>query len=88
MSKQKYYINDIQVSERTYKQYLDKEFKRLKKHLRVKHDMNLYSYKRMYPNAPLVDPEYSKEMQRYGNTDNLIPIKKGEKRALKHKKGE
>ena len=62
-----------------------KEFKRLKKHLRVKHDMNLYSYKRMFPNAPLVDPEFSKAMSRYGNKENLIPAKKGEKRALKNK---
>lgn len=30
MSKQQFYINDIQVSERTYKHYLEKEFKRLK----------------------------------------------------------
>ena len=60
-----------------------KEFKQLKKHLQVKHDMNLYSYKRMFPDAPTVDPEYSKAMQRYGNAENLIPIKKGEKRALK-----
>ena len=66
----------------------NKEFKRLKKHLRVKHDMNLYSYKRLFPDAPIVDPEYSKAMSRYGNPSNLIPTKKGEQRALKKKKVE
>lgn len=30
MKNKKFYINDIQVSKRTYKQYLEKEFKRLK----------------------------------------------------------
>ena len=50
--------------------------------------MNLYSYKRLFPDAPIVDPEYSKAMSRYGNPSNLIPTKKGEQRALKKKKVE
>jgi len=62
-----------------------KEFLRLKKHLQVKHDMNLQAYKKLHPKALTVDPEYSKKMQKYGRPQDLIPIKKGEKRALKKK---
>jgi len=62
-----------------------KEFIRLKKHLEVKHNMNLRTYKKLYPDALTVDPEFSKKMKQYGRPQNMIPIQKGEKRALKKK---
>ena len=67
-----------------------KEFKRLRTHLKVAHDITVRTYKKNYPNALLVDPEYAeRERVRIYLTrknENLIPpIKKGEKRALKIK---
>lgn len=66
-----------------------KEFVRLRKHLQVAHDMSVRSYKKYYPEALLVDPEYA-ELNRQRTlatktNSNLNPIKKGEKRALKSK---
>lgn len=66
-----------------------KEFVRLKKHLKVAHNMSVGSYKKYFPDALLVDPDYA-ELNRQRNLKtqswkNLNPIKKGEKRALKIK---
>lgn len=66
-----------------------KEFVRLRVHLKKAHDMSVRSYKKYFPNALLVDPEYAElSRQRTLATKtytNLNPIQKGEKRALKTK---
>ena len=66
-----------------------KDFLRLRKHLRVAHNMTVRSYKKYFPEALLVDPAYAElNRQRTLETQtnsNLLPIQKGEKRALKKK---
>jgi len=70
-----------------------KDFVRLRKHLRVAHNMTIRSYSKFYPNAPTVDPSYSERARlttlNNSTTDNLAPpIQTGEKRALKKEEKE
>ena len=69
-----------------------KGFVRLRKHLRIAHDMSVRSYKKYFPEALLVDPEYAelnrKRIMVTKSYENLEPIQKGEKRALKIKEEE
>lgn len=65
-----------------------KPFIRLRKHLRVAHNMTIRSYSKFFPNAPTVDQAYSERARlttlNNSTTVNLAPpIKTGEKRALK-----
>ena len=67
-----------------------KYFKRLKRHLKVQHDMSLGTYKKLFPKANTVAPAYSRAMRKvneiHGGGANLTPAKKGERRALKNGK--
>ena len=72
-------------------QVCNKEFLRLKTHLKKQHGLSLNQYVKLYPNQPTVDPEYQKRMRDKAKKNNLAvhlkPAKKGDKRALKTKKG-
>jgi predicted transcriptional regulator len=64
-----------------------KKFVRLRRHLKVAHKMSVSSYNKYFPEALLVDPDYA-ELNRQrallsNAQNNLKPIQKGEKRALK-----
>lgn len=67
-----------------------KEFLLLRRHLKEQHNMTVRSYKRLFPAALLVDPEYSKKRKNIAlktktNFNLKPPAKLGEKRALKYK---
>ena len=70
-----------------------KSFIRLRKHLRVAHNMTIRSYSKFYPNALTVDPEYSEKARLTTlNNSTMVnlapPIQSGEKRALKKEENE
>lgn len=70
-------------------QICGREMKTLRKHLKVAHKMSIRSYSKFYPNEPTVDPVYAEKRRQIvldtNTNDNLLPIVKGEKRALKNK---